>query len=150
MFQSTTFTLTNSSTATRKLTLEGVFVYNFSNLWVPLPGGQPASQNAGIQHLSIINPIFGPGGSCSITVGIDTMAANDPTRSKWSSSDKASMYFSLGGSNLHIDIQSDGGLSNTGIYGSDPSAVTWPSGISCRGCLGSVGGNITLAVAPGS
>ena len=89
-------------------------------------------QNQGIGWLKITNDSFDLEKNCVVTLSIDPKIVNNVPVA----SDKASLLFSVNGSNLHIDIHSDGGMKSTGTFGN--KSVKFDS------TFGKVGGDITV------
>ncbi|MGC0155710.1 hypothetical protein ACPRNU_24890 [Chromobacterium vaccinii] len=97
-----------------------VGVYTLNEDWEPLQVGG-VSNNPGIVNLRIANPNFGALNNCVVTLDIDPEYVNRVPYA----SDGASLLFSINGSNIHINIHSDGSMDVTNVYGSNPKAIGW-------------------------
>lgn len=121
------------------LTISNIQVYSANNTWEELTDKVLANghgaQNAGIKSLTY-KTLTIAGNAPIIGMWIDAELVNQVPYA----SDNASLMFCIGGSNYHIDIQKDGNMRKTGIYGPTPNAVDWD------GFLDKVGGSSSFLV----
>lgn len=112
-FQQTTFIL--STIESKGLHLSYVMTYGADENWSCMNEGLPPAslENQGIGWLKVANQTFDTSRNCIITLLIDSQMVNKVPYA----SDKASLLFSVNGSNLHINIHKDGKLDQTGTYG---------------------------------
>lgn len=133
-FQQTTFIL--STTDNKPLHLSYVMTYGAEERWVSMSEDLPPQglENQGIGWLKVVNETFDTGKNCVITLAIDPVIVNKVPYA----SDKASLLFSVNGSNLHINIHKDGSMDTTGTYGNE--TVHFDSD------LGKVGGKVSTII----
>lgn len=120
-FQTTTFSFVNGSNA--PLTFEAIMVYNSNNEWQQIVPGTPSEPgNLGIMRPTISNPSMPNGGdTCTVTLDMNAEEINSSPYSSGGSS----LLFSINGSNIHIDIHSNGQMESKGVFGVTPGAVNW-------------------------
>jgi hypothetical protein len=122
-FLNTNFVFTNTG-GEGNLSVNYAMVYASSDQWVVInPDGAPPSydENVGIGWYTLGNSTFGPLDHCTAQMRIDAGVVNKVPFS----SDKCSLLFNVNGSNIHLDIHSNGGIAKKGIYGPNPKAVDW-------------------------
>jgi hypothetical protein len=102
------------------LSLDYVLTYGIGDSWGDA-WPDTCNNNPGIQNVNVRNASFNGEVNCIVTMDINPEYVNQVPYA----SDKASLLFSINGSNLHIDIHKSGGMKVTDVYGSDPKAISW-------------------------